>query len=224
MKKALLIFIMVLLIAGCSTPSMISQEVLSASSVLSGSSSPTSSQISQVISSITSESETTLTGIDLYIKCFNEGKYDVYKLKIGDPIQNANNEFGSGKKDEYGLGAVCYKFKDIVVSYGEGTDTDSNRVIDFDIVGKDITVYGLTTGLSTVEDVKKVFGEPKEACDVGRYSYESFKTFEDSYDEGERYYFIQYSSKDNYCYVNFFFECGILTVISLGMSSGFNNQ
>lgn len=226
MKKRFLIFTMIIFVVGCSAPSTISQGT-SSTAFNKIESSLASSQFPQGISStpaITStESEFTLTGIDLYMKCFNEGKYDVYNLKIGDPIQKAIDEFGTGEKDYYGLGADCYIFKDVVVAFSEGDEPSDYIVRGFDIVGDGVTVFGLTTGLSAIDDVKKVFGEPKAEWMTGRYTYESEKTFEDPIEGGEKYYYIKYlNNKDFLCFINFYFEYGILKVISLGKAGGFD--
>jgi hypothetical protein len=208
MKKILFIVIIVFLMIGCSVPSEVSQE---------------KSIVASTPSITSAESEPELTGIYLYMKCFNEGKFDVYKLKLGDPLQNAVDEFGPGEKKYYGLGGDCYDFGDIVVSFAEGTKSYEDKVINFDIVGKNITVYGLTTGLSTVDDVKMIFGEPEAEWMTGHYSYEAKKTQEDTSDEGEKYFFIKYyNNKEFFCAIDFFFEDGILRVISLGKVGAFN--
>ena len=236
MKKPIIIILSVLLVIGCSTPSAASQETSTAVSNNTDSL-QISSQISQPISSAASnetsllsssapsetccaESEPVLTGIDLYMHCFNEGKYDIYNLKIGDPIQNAIDEFGQGKKGYYGLGGTCYTYKEVVIVFAEGTESFTNKVEIFDIIGKGITAYGITTGKSTIEDVKKILGEPEY---TKQYTYEMVKTMEDPYDAGERYCNLCYynSNMDLWCYINFFFEDGVLKVISLGTLTGF---
>ncbi len=222
MKSVLLIILAVFIITGCSETIKISQETSSLTSVSPAIFNSNSDETSSMM--ISTESKPTLTENEIYMKCFYEGKYDVYNLKIGDPIQKAIEEFGLGEKKYYGLGADCYDFADIVVSYAEGTESYENRVIDFDIVGNGITAFGTTTGLSTIEDVKKIFGEPEAEWMTGHYTYESITTFEDPIEEGKKYFFIQYSNhnKNFDCSIDFYFEYGILKVISLGKAGGFD--
>ena len=49
------------------------------------------------------------------------------------------------------------------------------------------------------------------------------KTMEDPYDAGEKYCNLCYynTNKDLWCFIDFFFEDGVLKVISLGTLTGF---
>jgi hypothetical protein len=158
------------------------------------------------------------------MKCFKEGKYDTYNLKIGDLIEKAQNEYGLEEKGYYGLGAYCYVYNDFIIAFAEGIKSYENRIIDFDIIGDNITVYGLTTGLSTIEEVKRIFGEPEGEWETGHYSYENYKLSEEAYNEGDQYFFISYSNNNEnlLCHINFFFEYGVLKKISLGSTTGFD--
>ncbi|HOP11695.1 MAG TPA: hypothetical protein PK629_09430 [Oscillospiraceae bacterium] len=232
MKKIVTGLLFVCLLVGCAatggTSSGISSvptshRASSASSAASIVSNKTSSAASSTrslpseVSFAVSIDFTGLSGNEYYLACLEAGKYDAFDIRIGDPIGNAENEFGKGEPYYYGLGADCYYFENanVTVAYVEDYMSYRNKILFIDIIGVEgeVTVFGLTTGKSTPEDVQVIFGENHN---IEHHSYGSSCYNEDVYDEGEDYETFGYCSDNGKHYIRFFFEKGSLNYISLG--------